>query len=389
LIESESMSRKRKMQGTEHTVDSQAKGSLTASRLTTHKRGSVLVVGPGLLGRGGISAVIRLHQQTDTWQRRGAVLLSTYEDRGSFRKVWAAISAYSQAPFRLLRAEVLHLHLAAQTSLLRKIPILLMARLLRRPIIVHFHTPSEENLIDKTPAWATRLVFRSASRVIALSESWHAIFVHHYPGTQAVILPNPVRVFGPVAARHDAPPVVLFVGRLEDRKGYRDLLKAAVEILREFPSAEFWFAGQGALETARQYADEQGISQSVRLLGWVDGTDLEEVFRQATLLALPSRAEGMPMSVIEAMSHGLPVVCTPVGGLSELIHEDETGLLVEPGDVPALTEQILRLLRDPEFANSLGRAGQALVQRECSLEAVSAALDTLYTEVIAEGRRPA
>ena len=280
----------------------------------------------------------------------------------------------------------MHLHVAAQTSILRKLPFVVMARLMRKPILLHIHAPSEESLFRKTRPWALRYLFRSATRVIALSQHWADLFAFYQPQAQIVVIPNPVRTFEAVTVEKEVPPVVLFVGKLEARKGYGDLLTAAAEVLPQFPTTQFWFAGHGELKAASERIKQLGIERSVRLLGWVSGTALEEIYPQASLLALPSYAEGVPMSVIEAMSHGVPVVCTPVGGVPDMIRDGENGLLVNPGDVRSLARQIGLLLRDPEAAAKLGYAGQRTVRERCSLEITSKALNTLYAEVLDEAQ---
>jgi glycosyltransferase involved in cell wall biosynthesis len=362
-----------------------------APRLATPKQqpgpilpGSILVVGPGPCGRGGIATVIRMHRMTPTWNRRGLRLLATFDDRSTFHKIRSALTAYLLAPWLLLRADLMHLHLAAQTSILRKLPIVAIARLMRRPIIVHIHAPSPESLFRDTRPWALRFLFRSASRVVALSEVWAATFRAYAPLTRILVLPNPVQIFAPVQLSSAEQPVILFVGKLEPRKGYADLLASAPAILAEFPHAQFWFAGHGEIEKASQQAGHLHIANSIHLLGWVGATSLEAIYRQASLLALPSYAEGVPMSVIEAMSHGIPVVCTPVGGLPELIRDGENGVFVNPGDVPSLARRIIRLLRDPQRAAALARAGHTTVQRHCSIETISEALEALYADVLGE-----
>lgn len=349
------------------------------------KVGRVLVVGPGQRGRGGIAAVIRMHQSTPTWLKRKTRLLPTFDDRSALHKIRSALIAYLRAPFLLAQADLLHVHLAAQTSVLRKLPILVMAKLMNKPFIVHVHAPSIESLFTNTPTWAMRFVFRSATRVIALSQRWADAFESYEPLTRTVVLANPVQISAPNQLDPTAPPVILFVGKLESRKGYADLLAAAAEILPRFPQAQFWFAGHGELDAAQRIAEQLGIARSVRFLGWVDGKDLDAVYRQATLVTLPSYAEGVPMAIIEAMGRSIPVVCTPVGGLPELIHDEESGLFVQPGDISGLAHQIGRLLHEPQFATTIGAAGRLAVQQQCSIEEVSRALDAIYTEVLHEG----
>ena len=87
------------------------------------------------------------------------------------------------------------------------------------------------------------------------------------------------------------------------------------------------------------------------------------------------------MAVIEAMSHGVPVVCTPVGGLPEIITHEQSGLFCEPGNIPQLTQPIARVLADPSLAARLGAAGHEAIRGHATTESTSAALEPLYAEV--------
>lgn len=339
----------------------------------------VLVVAPGRNGRGGIDSVVRLHQSTRVWGEM-CNILSTYDDRSSWRKVWAALKAYAQSPFALLRVHIVHFHLAGEISLLRKLPILVLAGALRKRVIIHVHAASEESLFKKTPHWAWTLAFRCADRVIALSPSWAEIIRRNTEHANVVVLPNPVKIFSP-ASRNSGRPRVLYVGKLEARKGFDTLIDAAAIVLREFPHVEFWFAGHGNLEEARAQADRLGAFGQVRLLGWVSANELEEVYDQVDLFCLPSFNEGVPMSVLEAMSHGLPVICTPVGGIPDVVEDGTNGLFVEPGNPVSIADAILRLLSDPELATSLARAGRKTVQESCKLEVVANKLEAIYQDL--------
>lgn len=350
--------------------------------MSSHRSTRLLVVAPGPKTRGGISSVIRLHQMAPFWKRLSSQLLSTYDDRGPIYKLWAAVAAYMTAPVKILRADIVHVHLASEVSLLRKLPIVCIARMLRKPLVVHVHAASEESLFRQTPRWAVRFVLLSAARIIALSQSWADLILRYVPEAQVVIIPNPVVLRGAPIPAQTAQPVVLYVGKLEPRKGYADLLTAAPLVLREFPSAQFWFAGHGELEQARTQCERLGIGSSVRLLGWVDGPALENLFLQSSLLTLPSHGEGVPMSVLEAMNHGLPVICTPVGGLPELISDGQNGLFIKVGDPKGLASQILKLLREPAYAEALGAAALETVQQRCGLEIISQKLETLYAELL-------
>ncbi|WP_158615460.1 glycosyltransferase family 4 protein [Acidipila sp. EB88] len=342
---------------------------------------TVLVIAPGHGGRGGIDSVVRMHQTTETWRRMRCRLFPTYDDRNAVRKVRAAINAYLRAPRALSSATLVHLHLAGEISLLRKLPLILMAKLMRKPLILHVHAGSEESLFQKTPAWAWKCAFNAADRVIALSPAWAAILRRHLPRTEIVVIPNPVRIAPeppPQGAEHCR---VLFAGKLEARKGFLTLLDAAAVVLAEHPSVEFWFAGHGALPEARAHAAKLGIASQVHLLGWVDHTHLAELYAQASIFCLPSHNEGVPMALLEAMSHSLPVITTPVGGIPDVVTSEYNGLLVPPGDAEALATALIRLLRSPVFAYSLAENGRRTVEAQCSIAETDHALGALYASL--------
>jgi glycosyltransferase involved in cell wall biosynthesis len=343
----------------------------------------VLVVAPGHKGRGGIDAVVRLHQSTDVWNAMGCTMLATYDDRSAARKAWAAASAYAMAPAALLRADVVHMHLAGEISLLRKVPVMAMARAMRRLVIVHIHACSEESLFVKTPRWAWRYMLHAAERVIALSPMWADAIRRHAPGVEVEVVPNPVRLFAARAPQHSDAPRILYVGKLEARKGYDTLLAAAPIVLKEFPRAEFCFAGHGEVEAAQTQAKALGIASSVRLLGWTSGKELERVYEETDVFCLPSHNEGVPMAMLEAMSHAVPVVCTPVGGVPDVIVDGSNGLFVTPGSADSVADGILRLLRNRDVAEAMGRLGQKTVQATCGLDAVAAQMAAIYREVAA------
>jgi glycosyltransferase involved in cell wall biosynthesis len=308
-------------------------------------------------------------------------MLSTYDDRSSAKKIWAALRAYALSPLEVFRAQIVHFHLAGEISLLRKLPIVVLSVGLRRRFIVHIHACSEESLFVKTPRWAWKFVLEKADLVLALSPSWARIIEGHSAKAKVEVLSNPVKTFFSAPLMNSLRPRVLYVGKLEARKGFDVLIAAAAITLQEFPNAEFWFAGHGDLQAAHKQAEQLGIQNQIRLLGWQSGEELEEIYNKADLFCLPSYNEGVPMSVLEAMSHGLPVVCTRVGGLPDIVREGENGLFVEAGNPHSIANALLRLLRDPSFAKSIARAGRETVLESFSLDMVARRLESIYHEL--------
>lgn len=177
-------------------------------------------------------------------------------------------------------------------------------------------------------------------------------------------------------------PVVLTLARLDPQKGLSDLIRAA----RRIPGVVFAVAGDGPERTRLEAeALAGGVADRFRLLG--HRVDVPALLEACDVFALPSLYEGLPVSVLEAMAAGRPVVATSIGGTDEAVRDGETGLLVPPRDAEALAAAIARLLSDPALARRLAGAGRELVEKEFSAERMVRETAGLYERLLA-GRAP-
>lgn len=176
-----------------------------------------------------------------------------------------------------------------------------------------------------------------------------------------------------------AVPVVMTVARLDAGKGHADLLRAAALV----PDAVFAFVGEGPLrQTLESEARVAGVADRVRFLGQRD--DVPALLACADLFVLPSLAEGLPLSVLEAMAAGVPVVATAFAGVEEVVQEDRTGLLAEPGNPPSLARAIARMLDDSQLAHNLSDAATHRLQDgHFTVNRMAAEVTRLYETVLA------
>jgi len=187
----------------------------------------------------------------------------------------------------------------------------------------------------------------------------------------------------PEAAAEDAPwapgrPVVGCIGRLDREKAHDTLLRALAEL-----DASAVVVGDGAeRERLARLAEELGIAERVRFTGWSD--DPRRLLSSFTVFCLPSRpgTESFPLTVLEAMLAGLPVVATTVGSVGEAVLDGETGLLVPPDDPAALAAALRRLLGDPELAMSMGRRGREVARERFAVDRMVERYEQLYREVL-------
>lgn len=164
-----------------------------------------------------------------------------------------------------------------------------------------------------------------------------------------------------------------------EAKGHLDLIRAAAEVSQEFGGAKFLLIGDGGERTRLEaITAELGLSRIVLFLG--RRNDVPSVLACSDLFVLPSWAEGLPNSVLEAMAAGLPIVATRVGGIPEVIDNGVSGLLVAPRDPHALAIAVLKILRNEGLAKQLGRSAKERVRLQFSFERLLSELDDLYIE---------
>jgi glycosyltransferase involved in cell wall biosynthesis len=283
---------------------------------------------------------------------------------------------------RTERADVLHTHAHFSLNVVGRVA----ARLAGARVVAHMHI---ENAFRPAGVGRTAQVVldnasaRLCSWIVAVSEATRTALVRQgYPAKRTVTIYNGVDPAPAVDSGRadDRPPQLLEVARLCDVKGQRELI-AALEGLRR-RDAVLLLAGDdleagGAFRRALEVeAEQQGLGDRVRLLGHRD--DVRRLIGDADVMVLPSHAEGLPLVVLEAMAAAKPVVATAVGGVPELVVDGETGLLVPPGDVEALTRALDDLLGDPDRARRLGEAGRRRALEKFSADEAAARVLELY-----------
>lgn len=190
-----------------------------------------------------------------------------------------------------------------------------------------------------------------------------------------------------IRARLGVAPHAFCVGilaNLRDMKGHRDVVEALPAILAGRPDCVFLFAGRddSGGEIAR-LARERGVEGAIRFLGYYRETP--ELLAVMDAFMLPSTWEGFPVSILEALHAGVPVVASRVGGIPEQIEDGVDGLLIEPRSPGQIAEIILRLAADPGSRERLGAAGAARAVRDFGLEAMAGRMESVYGRVLARG----
>jgi len=180
-----------------------------------------------------------------------------------------------------------------------------------------------------------------------------------------------------------APPSLLFLGRLDARKGVHLLVDAFGALHAERPDVRLVLAGDGP-EGPRlaRGIHSLGLAHAVELPGWLDDAEKAAALQRATCFVLPSIVEGMPLALLEAMAGGVAIVATAVGSVPETV--GGAGIVVPPGDATALAEAVRRVVDDPALARTLGETGRRRVDERYSARHFEQGLAAVYDGVLGE-----
>lgn len=271
-----------------------------------------------------------------------------------------------------------------------------LGRLLRVPVVIaHEHAWSWEGqalrrVLDR------ELIARGADVVLAVSENARRRMVEEEGIDARVVrlLPNGIPPLAPPSGRDlrgelgidPAAPVVGTVSVLRSEKALDLLIRAAGRLAPGFPGLRVLIAGRGDEEARlRGLVEELGLAETVLLLGPRD--DVPDLLATLDVAACCSDFEGSPLSVMEYMAAGLPVVATRVGGVPELIDHGVHGLLVDPRAVDQLADGIARLLADTDARRKMGEQGRERQKREFDIDVTVRRLEALYEELVRASRR--
>jgi len=292
-------------------------------------------------------------------------------------------------PWRLLadRPDILHCHLIPSNIIAKP-----LGALLGVPVVInHDHTNDTRRADSRLLLALDRFANRFASHIVAVSASCRDFLItrESIPASDVTLVPNAIdlRRFSPAAARRDQARVelglpafarvVAGVGRLNPQKNFSLFLDVAAQLAPRFPDLHFLLAGDGPEEKMlREKAAALGIADRVTFSGYVADTRL--VYLAADVLLMPSRYEGLPMTLLEAMAMGLPVVASQLDGIAEVISDGREGFLVPSDDASLFVERTAALLQDAELSSRIAQNARAKIEASFSVERMTSAVEEIY-----------
>lgn len=292
-------------------------------------------------------------------------------------------------PWRLLadRPDILHCHLIPSNIIAKP-----LGALLGVPVVInHDHTNDTRRAESRLLLALDRFSNRFASHIVAVSASCRNFLItrESIPANDVTLVPNAIDLlrFSPAVARRDqarlelglpaSARVVAGVGRLNPQKNFALFLDVAAQLAPRFPDLHFLLAGDGPEEKMlREKAAALGIADRVTFSGYVADTRL--VYLAADVLLMPSRYEGLPMTLLEAMAMGLPVVASQLDGIAEVIGDGREGFLVPSDEAALFVERTAALLQDAELSSCIAQNARAKIEASFSVERMTSAVEEIY-----------
>jgi glycosyltransferase involved in cell wall biosynthesis len=331
---------------------------------------------------GSITSVLDAYRAHGLFKRWPIDYLATHGDGGARRNAGLALSALRRFIELVVheRGMVVHLHAEAQRGFWRDALFMGLAIAARCPFILHLHGAGFERFYDSSDAVGRavlRFFFDRAACVIVPSELQRAWVRSVSRNAHVVCVPHAVEI-RQAADLAGRPNLILFLGRLEDAKGVFDLLEAVAGLRYTVPDVLLVCAGEGDRAAVVRYAERLGIADAVKFTGWVGPSGKRALLESAAVFALPSYEEALPMSLLEAMAAGVPVVVSPVGGVPEVVVDGVSGFFAAPGDIATLQRLLKKLLLDRRLGARIGAAARESVRLRCSPERALVRLGELY-----------
>ena len=348
----------------------------------------VLFVAPNIRWKGGISSVVMEYKKA----------IGTFQYQPSTTSEDIRITLIS-FPFLVLQfclqlatkgaIKVVHIHGASRGSFYRKYILFLLAKyIFRKKVIYHIHGAMYHLFYENASPFVQHRIrhfINTTDCVIVLSDWWKTYFEETFRPRMIRIIPNIVSATRAEDASYERSGAIrfLFLGRIGERKGVYDLL----ETLHQHQTAlgdsyRLELGGDGETEKLQTLIEQYQLGNNVKFLGFVTGSKKEELLRAANVYILPSYNEGLPISILEAMSFGLPVISTGVGGIPEVVLPYENGLLVSAGDQQAIYEAIKLFIDDPDKIKEYGMRSYEIVSQHYFPEPVMHALAEVYHDLL-------
>ena len=347
---------------------------------------NIIMMGSDLTALGGVSEVVREYLKAGLDEKVNLVLVPSHIDGSKLEKLSKMIQAVQVFLFLPWGGKfIVHLHLSHGASFFRKLLLMVIAKIKCQKVIIHLHGSDYEEFMyqSKFHTILTKWVFDKSDHILVLSKRWENL-LRNFTNNQCIsTLYNPATKLNEMHCPQGNLKV-LFLGRLGERKGVYDLLDAIKcdKIYYEERQITFILAGDGETDKVLKRVEEYGLEKIVVVPGWVSGAEKVSYLNNSHIFVLPSYNEQMPMSILEAMANGCPILATDIAGIPEMVEQGENGFLFSPGDLKAFEELLKILCENAKLREKMGLKSKQIIHDKFDGQLITDKLVEVYRYVI-------
>lgn len=350
----------------------------------------ICMIIPSFEAKGGIASVVSGYRGSELEEKYQISYIETYCDGSKAAKLGKAIASYFRFTKQLIfsKPDLIHIHSSFGASFYRKLPFIYIGSLLHIPIVNHVHGAEWCQFYQNASARSKNVkkkTFKKCDMIIALSEEWKKNLNEVIDAQKIQVVNNYGFDYSCGLIEERQLETVLFMGFLCERKGCFNIPEICTLVKYRIPDVRFVLAGSGShadIKEIETLIKKYGITENIELPGWIKEKQKDALLKKASLFFLPSYAEGMPMSVLEAMGYGLPIVSSNVGGIPHLVENGKNGYLLDPGDVEGFAKAIVKLLQDPKLRNRMGAESANAIKERFSLKRHTDSIIGIYENLL-------
>jgi glycosyltransferase involved in cell wall biosynthesis len=294
------------------------------------------------------------------------VVFTIIDETSSLQRLKAWVKACIRFVYLLPQVDLVHIHHASDLNFWLSGLLVYVAKIAGKKTIMHNHAADFHLFYAKCSNPKKNLIKRIFKRTdvnLVLSTDWYNWYSGLVPSAKWTLLRNsidiPKNVERKILAGGKAK--LLFLARLEERKGIFDLVDIMPDFFSRYPGCELYIAGQGDTIQIQKVVQQYKLESQVKILGYINGKQRDLLLRDSHLLILPTYNEGLPMSLLEAMAYSVVPITTPVGGIPDVVVDKVNGYLVQPGNKRELLETICYVVENAHLYRQVSDNAHDLV----------------------------
>lgn len=354
--------------------------------ITSDLSKKILSVGPEYIPpKGGIAQIIYNYSHY-IFPEKEFRYLSNSCDGNRIKKIYKLIASLIGFVVILVfryQIKLVHIHTASNFSFKRSAWFVGLAKLFHKKIILHVHGGGFKVYYAKNNADFVKRTLAKCDLIVVLTDAWAEWFRTEVGVDHLKVVPNVISEPAPCNNEiRDEKFHLLFLGLINEPKGVFDLVNAIKSNKERLAGRFVWHVGgNGQVERLKNEIAANHLEELIEYEGWVDSAAKHNLLCRCDALILPSYIEGLPISILEAMSYRKPVISTPIGGIPSMIDDGVNGFLIEPGDGQAFIERIIYLIEHRGECQSMGDVSFEKMNKHFP-QSVSAHLVELYESII-------